>query len=209
MKLRNRAAPPEDHDKAIYNPDSALNKYQAEITDAARFWGEQEARAGAIGSGALLSASQNIMGSLGMSIAAWNELAQDPFAEDREKGMEFSRRLALSTLGVSMLLRTYWEDKIEYVEQIEFFEETGTRGTVLDMVATDPWQDFRAHTAIVAEGALPQGPAEQWFRDGDLWVRQARPAEPTKYLERVFLPQVGVQVDFSQYETLVPYLQAR
>jgi hypothetical protein len=209
MKLQNRSAAPDDSAKALLNPASTPGKYQAEITDTARFWGEQAARAGAMGSGALLSMSQSILGALSLSLTTWNKLVRDPSAPDRDDGMEFSRKMALSTVAVSTLLRHYWEYRVSEQEQIEFIDEKCPHGTVLDMVATKPWEDFRVHTAITAESTPPEGPAEQWYREGDLWVRHARSAEPTRYLERVFLPQIGVQLNFSQYETLVPHMQAR
>jgi hypothetical protein len=205
MLLRNRCAKPEQEQVALRNQSAMPNNYLPEIKDAARHWRAEVARAGETGSGALLSMSSMILRELTEPTRVWAR------ARDR-LSMEVARRRVISALGVSMLLRASWDD--EPVAVPDFTGPSGELGTLLDIVMDarpDPPEpsDSRVHTTISVENALPSGANEQWYQHGDLWIRQVRPAEPTDFLVNEFLPNLGIEPDFSQFETIYPYVATK
>lgn len=126
--------------------------------------------------------------------------------------MENARRRVLSALGISMLLRAEWEGLPAAVPTA--VGPQGEFGTILDIVVDErpnlaKRRESRVHTSIAVENALPADASEQWYKQGNLWVRQVRPAEPTDYLVNVFLPQMNVEPDFTQFETVYPYVAAK
>jgi hypothetical protein len=208
MLLRNRCGELSRQDKAIFNPRATLKRYQPEINDARRYWQGEAEQARATGNGVLVAMGRTVVDRLTETSLAWNELARNPDAPGNRIGLEQARRLALSTLGISMLLRQEWADSPAVAPDI--VGEDGQVGTILDMVVdTHAWKDFRVHTPIIAEGAIPEGANEQWYKEGGLWVRQVRPADPTGYLKNEFLPAMGVDSDFSRFETIFPYVATK
>ncbi len=208
MLLGKRCAEPATSRKAVYNPAATLDKYGGDITDARRHWSRELRRAARADSEALFSIGSAIMQGLTDGTLDWNYAVANPGIPKRKTILERGRRMTLSTLAVSMLLRAEWTDDNDVVPV--FVGEDGKLGTVLDMI-TDMrhWKDYRVHTPIVAATAMPEGADSQWYLDGDLLLRQVRPVEPTDYLMNEFLPGLGIVPDFSQHETIYPYVATR
>lgn len=207
MKPSNRSSRPARHEQAIFNPSCTLDKYTQDIIEANDYWGREFGRAGKIGSGALLTISGTFCNNFISSTNTWNELGRSPNARGVPPVLEQARRTALSTLGVSILLRSMWAGT--EVEP-DFIEPQDQEGIILDMIVnTDAWQDFRIHTPSATENPLPSDTNEQWYKQDGLWIRQIRPGTPTDHLQHKFLPALGLELDFSRLETLFPYVAAR
>jgi len=205
MLLRNRCAKPAQDQLALRNQSAVPGNYLPDIGDARRYWRAEVARAGQTGSRALLSMSSTILKEITEPLGIWA-------SADDSLSMEVARRRIVSALGVSKLLRASWANQPAVVP--DFTGPSGELGTLLDIVVDarpDPPEpsDSRVHTTIFIENALPSGANEQWYQHGDLWLRQVRPAEPTDFLVNEFLPNLGIEPDFSQLETIYPYVVAR
>lgn len=209
MFLRNRCGAPKRQEKAASNPTSTLDKYETDINEARRYWKGEAVRAIRLGNKALFEMGEAIGDCLTDAAYEWNLLARSPNAMSHGLALEKTRRKALGALGVSELLRLSWPDGNSEVPLL--VDEDGKFGTVLDMIedSVQNWQDFRVHTPIAMPQAIPEGAGEQWYKEGELWIRQVRPAEPTDYLRGTLLPSIGIAPDFSRHETLFPYVAAR
>jgi hypothetical protein len=206
MMLQNPSREPADHEKAIHNPSATLNKYATEIIDASRYWESETKRAGKIGNGALLAISTAFCNYFVGSANTWNELGRTPHAPGAPEALETARRTGLSTLGVSMLMRSAWAN-MEVIP--DFIDTDNEEGIILDMVVdTSSWKDFRVHNATT-ESPLTSDTREQWYKEGDLWLRRVQPGQPTEYLKNEFLPALGLAPDFAAMETLFPYVAAK
>ena len=212
MQLRDRSGEPPFEQRAVYNPSATLDKYRREINDAVKHWQSEQARANKTDSAALLSMSSTILGELNER-RTWTKAGQHVERPGNRLVMEVARRRVLSALSISMLLRAEWEESPAAVPTL--VGSQGELGTVLDIVidkSPEPQRgnESRVHTPAAVENALPDTANEQWYKHGDLWSCQVRPAEPTDYLVEEFLPRLGiVKPDFTHHETIYPYVAAR
>lgn len=204
MLARDRYGKPARREKAAHNPKAMLDMYHDELNDARRYWYDALKRAEAAKNDRARNVSRALLDFMTGPISVWNEELRSDAPEWRD--VELARRTALSTLGVSMLIRRSHPEAFDV--DLQSARATDESTPFLDMVADDlqNWRDFRIHASIFAPEALPAGESEQWYRDDALWVRQVRPAVPTAHLTDEFLPKHGIQVDFSQYETIFPYV---
>ncbi|HSW66412.1 MAG TPA: hypothetical protein VLI54_04730 [Bacillota bacterium] len=205
MLLINRCVNPGRDRLAIYNPSSTLVKYQDEIDRMTRHWESEQARALQAKSEALLDASQAILGFLHpdfVKMRSQTGLRQQIATQLANK--ELVRRTTLSALGVALLLSSEWTDQTVVPQTVS---PDGGIGTINDMIV-DPnrWQEFRIHTPPVT---TETGKLAQWYYENDLYSLQVRPAEPTTYLRRTHLPNLGISVDFRGLETVYPFVPAR
>lgn len=211
MLLQHRTGEPSPDQLAVNNPSATPDRYRREISDAVEHWKGERARARKVGSEALLSMASTILGELNEK-STWKKACRHLELSQNRLAAENARRRVISMLGISVLLRTEWEGLPAAVPS--FVGPQGELGTLLDIVVDErpnpeERSESRVHTPIVVESALPDGPNRQWYRQGELWVRQVRPAEPTDYLVEVFLPRMNVEPDFTQLETVYPYVVAR
>lgn len=212
MLLRNRSGEPLPGEVAVYNQSITPYEYRRQIDDSVRYWNSETARAAKTGSGALHSMSATILNEFEVGRRTWRNANRHVRIPENREIAEIARRRVLSALGVSMLLRSEWDGQPAAVP--DFVGPQGELGTVLDIVVDqrlnpDRSSESRVHVLAAAPNALPADAAEQWYKEGDLWVCQVRPAEPTDYLVGEFLPRIGIEnPDFTQHETLYPYVAA-
>jgi hypothetical protein len=211
MLLRHRSGEPSPDQLAVNNPQATLDKYRREISGAVKHWENEEARARKTGSAALRSMSTAILQELSER-STWTRAGRHMELPQNRLDMENARRRVLSALAVSMILRAEWEDLPAAVPN--FVGPAGEHGVILDIVADmrlnpEKRNESRVHMPIAVDNALPAGESEQWYTQGDLWVRHVRPAEPTDYLVNTFLPRMGIEPDFTQFETVYPYVAAK
>jgi hypothetical protein len=212
LRLGQRSREPARREKAILNPSAGLEKYETELLDAVDHWQRETERAERLGNAMLLNISQSILGGLTEPINTWNNPRIDPEVPGNGRVLEQARRLALSTLGVSMLLRNELanaDGQTTFEPEEAAVGPDGELGIIMDMVVDRPWKDFRVHAPIVIENTLPPDATEQWFRLDDLWVRQARPAEPTSEMRNDVLPARGANPDWPRFQTIFPYVATR
>jgi hypothetical protein len=211
MLLRHRSGEPSPDQLAVNNQQATLDKYRREIGDAVKHWQSEQARAAKTGSAALKSMSGTILGELSKR-GDWVRAGRHLEVPQNRIDMENARRRVLSALAVSMLLRAEGEGLPAAVPN--FVGSQGELGTILDVVVDErvnpeKRSESRVHMPIVVDSALPAGASEQWYTQGDLWVRQVCPAEPTDYLVNTFLPRMKIEPDFTHFETVYPYVAAK
>ena len=212
LRLGQRSREPARREKAIFNPSAKLEKYETEILDAVNHWSGEEERAGRLGNGMLLTIARSILDGLTEPTKTWYNPRIDPEVPGNGRILEEARRTALSTLGVSILLRMELanaDGQATFEPKEAAVGPEGELGIIIDMIVDRPWKDFRVHAPIAIENTLPPDATEQWFNVDDLWVRQARPAEPTSEMRNDVLPARGANPDWPRFQTIFPYVATR
>lgn len=212
MLLRHRAGEPSPEQLAVNNPNSTPYTHRREIDDAIKYLDGEAWRARKTGSKALLSMTGQLLDGLNAR-QDWRKASRKMYQPESRRDMEIARRKVMSALGVTMLLRMEGEGLPAMVPR-DIQDGELELATMLDLVSDERphvavREESRVHVPIVANSVLPEDGGDQWCREGNLWVRQVRPAEPTTFMTDVFLPGKGITPDFTHHETLYPFIAAK
>lgn len=214
MSNFNRCPRPPRDKLAINIPRKGYHGYEKLIPGEIAFWREQSKRTDKV-SDLLLSVQAT---ELSKHLAARTMTVHN--------NPERLRRYTLGLLAQSLLSRTIYADEqmqeMHVPEELEFADadqeyqllvsEQGffsTQGNPLNPA-------HHAHGTIADEILSPYTPKENaqsgtvWYRDGDLYVKRTAPAQPSVQFQRAAVAQnPDVTFDFTQLQTLTPYLRSK
>jgi len=205
MQLRNRCGEPPLEARAISNPSVPVQAYEPELRQAQRWLGMELTRLGPDGD----RFHVGVLDQLRNTLTAVDKFARGPSSITRPRDAEWSRLHSIGLISLVTLL--IQEPGIPL--SIPETAQTGT-GPILttaldlgDAKMPEDYQDVRLHVIAGDPAIMPANETDQWFREGHLWIRQVRPAQPTAFMQTALRP-MGLD-NLSAHGTLIPYLQAK
>lgn len=214
MSTFNRCPRPSRDKLAINVPRKGYHGYEKLIPGEIAFWREEAKRTDKV-SDLLLSTQAT-------------ELSDQLMKRTMivHNNPERLRRYTLGLLAQSLLSRVvYSEERMQEMhipEELEFADADQEYQLLVSeqgfFSAQDNPLDPAHHAdAIIADEILPPHTPRDgtkrdtvWYRDGDLYVRRTIPAQPSVQFQRAAVAQnPNVTFDFTQLQTLTPYLRSK